>query len=85
MPKVSSAGSAIHTNLFLIEASNLDHPFLFLDLEGVSLGRQGTISILQVLVPPSRTVYLLDVHVLGKNWHYSQSNTAVVQVSKSIL
>jgi exonuclease 3'-5' domain-containing protein 1 len=48
-----------------IEASNLDHPFLFLDLEGVSLGRHGAISILQVLVPPSRTVYLLDVHILG--------------------
>jgi exonuclease 3'-5' domain-containing protein 1 len=51
--------------LHTIEASNLDHPFLLLDLEGVSLGRHGTISILQVLVPPSRTVYLLDVHVLG--------------------
>jgi len=58
-----------------IEASNLDHPFLFLDLEGVSLGRQGTISILQILVPPSRTVYLLDVHLLGNLIFSTKSNT----------
>lgn len=58
-----------------IEVSSLDHPFLFLDLEGVSLGRHGTISILQVLVPPSPTVYLLDVHVLGKLVFSTSSST----------
>jgi exonuclease 3'-5' domain-containing protein 1 len=58
-----------------IEASNLDHPFLFLDLEGVSLGRHGTISILQVLVPPSRTIHLLDVHILGSLVFSTKSST----------
>jgi exonuclease 3'-5' domain-containing protein 1 len=58
-----------------IEASSLDHPFLFLDLEGVSLGRHGTISILQILVPPSRTVYLLDIHILGNLVFSTKSNT----------
>lgn len=70
-----------------IEASNLDHPFLFLDLEGVSLGRHGTVSILQVLVPPSRTVYLLDVHILGSLVFLTKSKTgttlkAILQSSK---
>lgn len=60
-----------------IEASSLDHPFLFLDLEGVSLGRHGTISILQVLVPPSRTVRLLDVHVLSNLVFSTKGNTSI--------
>ena len=58
-----------------IEASSLDHPFLFLDLEGVSLGRHGTISILQILVPPSPTVHLLDVHILGNLVFSTKSST----------
>jgi exonuclease 3'-5' domain-containing protein 1 len=70
-----------------IESSSLDHPFLFLDLEGVSLGRHGTISILQILVPPSRSVYLLDVHVLGNLVFSTKSNTgtslkAILESSK---
>jgi exonuclease 3'-5' domain-containing protein 1 len=60
-----------------VEASNLDHPFLFLDLEGVSLGRHGTISILQVLVPPSRTVHLLDVHILGSLVFSTKSSNGI--------
>ena len=43
------------------EASQL----LFVDLEGVNLGRVGTVAIMQMLVPPSPIVYLIDVHVLG--------------------
>jgi len=43
------------------EASQL----LFIDLEGVNLGRVGTVAIMQMLVPPSPIVYLIDVHVLG--------------------
>ncbi|CAD0081632.1 unnamed protein product [Aureobasidium vineae] len=58
------------------EASTLDHPFLFLDLEGVSLGRPGTISILQVLVPPSQAIRLLDVHVLGNLVFTTKSSTS---------
>lgn len=60
-----------------IEASSLDHPFLFLDLEGVSLGRHGTVSILQVLVPPRPTVHLLDVHVLGNLVFSTKSSTGI--------
>jgi exonuclease 3'-5' domain-containing protein 1 len=38
---------------------------LFIDLEGVNLSRLGAVAILQLLMPPSPTVYLIDVHVLG--------------------
>lgn len=37
----------------------------FVDLEGVNLGRHGSIAIMQLLMPPSPLVYLVDVHVLG--------------------
>lgn len=39
-------------------------PLLFVDLEGVNLSRDGSVAIMQVLVPPNPTVYLVDVHVL---------------------
>ncbi|KIW21779.1 uncharacterized protein PV07_12794 [Cladophialophora immunda] len=38
---------------------------MFVDLEGVNLGRTGTIAIMQLLMPPSPVVYLVDVHRLG--------------------
>ncbi|CAG8979823.1 hypothetical protein HYALB_00002593 [Hymenoscyphus albidus] len=40
-------------------------PSLYIDLEGVNLSRFGTISILQILVLPTKTTYLLDIHTLG--------------------
>ncbi|KAI4274297.1 MAG: hypothetical protein L6R38_006147 [Xanthoria sp. 2 TBL-2021] len=40
-------------------------PALFIDLEGVSLSRHGTISILQLLVSPQDRTYLIDIHTLG--------------------
>ncbi|RMZ87149.1 hypothetical protein DV736_g5631, partial [Chaetothyriales sp. CBS 134916] len=38
---------------------------VFIDLEGVNLGRLGTVAIIQLLVPPSPIVHLIDIHVLG--------------------
>jgi exonuclease 3'-5' domain-containing protein 1 len=40
---------------------------LYIDLEGVNLSRQGTISILQLLNLPQKRTYLIDVHTLGSN------------------
>lgn len=41
-------------------------PSLYLDLEGVSLGRHGFISIIiSLYVAPKKKTYLVDVHVLG--------------------
>ncbi|OBW66691.1 MAG: Uncharacterized protein AUREO_032420 [Aureobasidium pullulans] len=58
-----------------IESSSLQPPFLFMDLEGIYLGRLGSIAILQLLVPPSPIVRLLDVHVLQKSAFETKSST----------
>ncbi|MCJ1250953.1 hypothetical protein MMC30_008182 [Trapelia coarctata] len=41
-------------------------PSLYLDLEGINLGRKGTLAIVQVFVAPRNRAYLIDVHVLGE-------------------
>jgi exonuclease 3'-5' domain-containing protein 1 len=41
-----------------------DPPTLYIDLEGVNLGRHGTVSILQMYVLPHDRTYLIDVHTL---------------------
>ena len=43
-------------------------PTLYIDLEGVNLCREGSVSIVTLLIDteiPNRRVYLIDVHVLG--------------------
>lgn len=40
-------------------------PSLYLDLEGINLSRQGSISILQIHVAPKNVTYLIDVHAMG--------------------
>jgi exonuclease 3'-5' domain-containing protein 1 len=43
-------------------------PSINIDLEGINLSRDGTISLITILAQPSlpqRWVYLLDVHTLG--------------------
>jgi exonuclease 3'-5' domain-containing protein 1 len=42
-------------------------PSLYIDLEGVHLSRQGTISILQLLNLPQKRTYLIDVHTLSSD------------------
>ncbi|KAL3485387.1 ribonuclease H-like domain-containing protein [Aspergillus germanicus] len=43
-----------------------DPPSLYIDLEGVNLGRHGTVSILQMYVLPHDRTYLIDIHTLGE-------------------
>ncbi|EEH33503.1 hypothetical protein PAAG_04553 [Paracoccidioides lutzii Pb01] len=40
-------------------------PSLYIDLEGISLSREGRISILQLFNHPKNHLYLVDIHVLG--------------------
>ena len=41
-------------------------PSLYLDLEGINLSRNGSISIIQVFLRPSSRIFLIDVLVLGR-------------------
>ena len=36
-------------------------PYIYVDLEGIDLSRQGSISMIQLLVPPAPVVHLVDV------------------------
>lgn len=55
----------VQTLIEEITTSSLETPFLFIDLEGTNLSRQGSIAIMQILVPPKRSVYLVDISTLG--------------------
>lgn len=50
----------------LSQLSNLitESPSLFLDLEGIQLGRHGSISILQLYAPSQRKILIIDVYGL---------------------
>jgi exonuclease 3'-5' domain-containing protein 1 len=48
----------------VIEASQLQPAFLFIDIEGADLSRSGSIAIIQVVVPPQKRVCLVDIHIL---------------------
>ena len=50
----------------LISLPGANPPSLYLDLEGVKLGRHGSISIISLFVAPIKKVYLIDIHSLGR-------------------
>ncbi|KAI3530643.1 hypothetical protein CABS03_15163 [Colletotrichum abscissum] len=50
--------------LTLIQNLPIGLPSLFLDLEGVSLSRNGSISLITVFVLPRSHVYLVDIHTM---------------------
>jgi len=43
----------------------VDPPSLYFDLEGVNLGRFGSISLVLLHVAPHFTTYIIDIHMLG--------------------
>ncbi|KFY12513.1 hypothetical protein V492_03829 [Pseudogymnoascus sp. VKM F-4246] len=43
----------------------VDPPSLYINLEGISLSRHGSISILSVHVAPTKETYLIDIHTLN--------------------
>ncbi|KAF4883787.1 piRNA biogenesis protein EXD1 [Colletotrichum fructicola] len=50
--------------LKIIQTLPTGTPSLFLDLEGVSLSRHGSISLITIFVQPQKHVYLVDIHTL---------------------
>jgi exonuclease 3'-5' domain-containing protein 1 len=49
-----------------LENLPIDPPSLYVDLEGVQLGRHGSVSLVSLHVLPLRRTYIIDVHILGK-------------------
>ena len=60
-----STTEAIADMLITLTALPTSSPSLFLDLEGVNLSREGSISIMQIFAKPNNHVYLVDIHTLG--------------------
>ena len=58
-------------------------PSLYLDLEGVKLGRRGSISIISLYIVPIKKIYLIDIHSLGKT-AFSTTNRSATSL-KTIL
>jgi hypothetical protein len=61
----------------------IDPPSLYFDLEGVRLGRHGSISIISLYIAPIKKIYLIDIHRLGKT-AFSTTNPCGITL-KSIL
>ncbi|KAI1770809.1 ribonuclease H-like domain-containing protein [Hypoxylon cercidicola] len=56
---------ALSAVLDTLEGLPANPPSLYIDLEGVNLGRHGSISIFQLYVLPTSQTYLIDVQTLG--------------------
>ena len=69
-PEVIVADSAsavvelIDTIIHAWESATPPTPIIFLDCEGVDLGRHGSLTIMQLYIPSAAKVYLLDVQTL---------------------
>jgi exonuclease 3'-5' domain-containing protein 1 len=61
----------------------VDPPSLYLDLEGVKLGRHGSISIISLYIAPTKKIYFIDIHRLGKT-AFSTTNSSATSL-KTIL
>jgi exonuclease 3'-5' domain-containing protein 1 len=75
----------------LIEAVHSQRPTLYVDLEGINLSRNGSVSLLTLLIhsngKPDR-VYLIDIHKLGSSAFTtisSSSSDREIQTLKDIL
>jgi exonuclease 3'-5' domain-containing protein 1 len=49
----------------LISTLPVEPPSVYIDLEGIALGRHGTLSILSLYLAPTKETYLIDIHSLG--------------------
>ncbi|KAE8450344.1 hypothetical protein EG329_006418 [Mollisiaceae sp. DMI_Dod_QoI] len=78
LPNMSTTSAAAQSNATFIDferdllplldsIANLtvDPPSLYMDLEGIDLGRHGSMSILSLYIAPTQKTYLIDIHRLG--------------------
>lgn len=66
-----------------IESLPASVPCLYLDLEGISLSRHGTISLITIFVQPFNKVYIVDIHTMQSVAFTTASSTSTTL--KSIL
>ena len=72
---VIDTDAALREFLDQIDDCPIVPPSLYFDLEGIRLGRTGSISIISVYVQPLNKVYLVDVFILGERaFHVTNHN-----------
>lgn len=77
VPTVVDSATALICLLDSIANLPVDHPPLYFDLEGVKLGRLGSISLISLYVAPQFKSYVIDVHLLrGEAFSTLSSNSA---------
>ncbi|QKX62540.1 uncharacterized protein TRUGW13939_09701 [Talaromyces rugulosus] len=62
---VVDSGSLLQSVIDEIIQLPTNVPSLFMDLEGIQLGRHGSLSIMSLYLAPKKRVYLIDIHKLG--------------------
>lgn len=62
----------------------VEPPSLYINLEGIALGRHGSISILSLHITPTKETYLIDIHTL-KGAAFSTTTTTSGTSLKSVL
>jgi exonuclease 3'-5' domain-containing protein 1 len=48
----------------VVQKSSSQIPDLYIDMEGISLSRHGSISLMNIFVPSQNCIYLVDIHAL---------------------
>jgi exonuclease 3'-5' domain-containing protein 1 len=54
----------------------VDPPLLYLDLEGVKLGRYSSISIISLYIAPTKKIYLIDIYRFRKTAFLTTNSSA---------
>ena len=68
-----------------ISGAGEEAPILYLNLEGNNLGRNGTLSLLQLYMPQLENVYLLDIYTLQSSAFTTVGSDALSSSLKKIL
>lgn len=72
--------SSTHELLLLLDkliSLPVDPPSLYFDLEGIRLGRLGSISLVLLYVTPELMTYIIDIHILGGNAFSTTNSTGI--------
>lgn len=64
--KIVDTCGAVKSMLDVLTALGQSSGSIYLDLEGVNLSRHGSISLIQIHVPSHEHVFIVDIHIMGK-------------------
>ncbi|KAF2261431.1 hypothetical protein CC78DRAFT_608160 [Lojkania enalia] len=78
-----STASELSTMLISIAMQPTSPPSLYIDLEGLNLSRYGTLSLITLLIAPTSTVYIIDIHIMGVSAFTTPASTSAISHTNS--